>query len=199
MTTVRRLKASEFAGQLARDVAALRARLVEATHEAASTGAKIVAQNAPRAFGELADGVVPIELRGGAKIRSTAPHSAAAEVGSRPHMPPVEPLVRWVKLRGMQGLQKGARGAPRAVARMLRGREQVTVEGTEIKSGPNKGSIRFTRSRSSPIDAAEQVAWAIAMAIKKRGTRPTWFVRRSLPAIRAVLGAHVRAQLSRPL
>lgn len=149
MTTVRRLKASQFAEQFAKDVATIRSRLVEATHETASTGAKLVAQAAPRAFGELADGVVPIELRSGAKIRSSAPHSAAVEVGARPHMPPVVPLVRWARLRGMQD--------------------------------------------------PEQAGWAIAMAIKKRGTRPTWFVRRSLPLIRAVLGANVRARLSRPL
>ena len=199
MTTVRRLKASEFAEQFARDMATLRARLVTATHETASTGAKLVAQGAPRAFGEIADGVVDIPLASGAKVRSTAPHSAAVEVGSRPHMPPVAPLVRWVKLRGMQGLQKGAKGAPRAVARMLRGQEKLRVEGTEVTSGPNKGSIRFTQSRYSDVDAAEKVAWAIAMGIKRRGTKPTWFVRRSLPLIKAILGANVRAQLERPL
>jgi hypothetical protein len=180
-------------------MAAVRARLVAATHDAASTGALLVASNAPSAHGELADGVVSIDLRDGAKIRSTAPHSAAVEVGSRPHMPPVAPLVAWVKLRGMQGLERGSKGAPRAVARMLRAHEQVAVEGREIRSGPNKGSIRFARSRYMAVDAAEKVAWMIAMAIKKRGTKPTWFVRRSLPGIRAVLGACVRDQLSRPL
>lgn len=199
MTTVRRLKSSEFAEQFARDIAAIRTRLVAAAHETASTGAKLVAQGAPNAFGELADGIVPIELSNGAKIRSTAPHSAAVEVGSRPHMPPVAPLVRWVKLRGMQGLEKGAKGAPRAVARMLRGQEKTRVEGTEIRSGPNAGSIRFTQSRYSDVDAAEKVAWAIAMGIKRRGTKPTWFVRSYLPEIRAILGANVRAQLERPL
>lgn len=199
MTTVRRLKSSEFAEQFAKDMAVVRARLVTATHEAASTGAKLVAQGAPRAFGEIADGVVSIELTNGAKIRSTAPHSAAVEVGSRPHMPPILPLVRWVKLRGMQGLEKGAKGAPRAVARMLRGQEKLRVEGTEIKSGPDAGSIRFTQSRYSDVDAADRVAWAIAMGIKRRGTKPTWFVRRCLPEIRAILGANVRAQLERPL
>lgn len=178
MTAVRRVKASEFAEQFQKDMAALRARLVQATHETASTGAKLVAQNAPHAFGELADGVVPIELGSGAKIRSTAPHSAAVEVGSRPHMPPVKPLLAWVRLRGMQGLQNGAKGAPRAVAKMIRA----------------QGSRNAT-----PIDAAEQVAWAIAMGIKKRGTRPTWFVKSCLPEIKAILGANVRAQLERPL
>lgn len=199
MTTVRRVKASQFAEQLAKDVRELRLRLVYATHEAAGTGAKIVAQNAPRAHGELADGVFSIRLLQGAKVRSSAPHSAAVEVGARPHMPPLAPLVRWVKLRGMQGLQKGARGAPRAVARMLRAQERVRVEGEEIMRGPNRGSIRFVKSRYSPTDAAERVAWAIAMGIKRRGTKPTWFVRSSLPEIRAVLGACVRAQLARSL
>lgn len=199
MTTVRRVKASQFAEQFARDMAVLRGRLVEATHDAAATGAKLVAQDAPRAFGEIADGMVSFNRKGGATIRSTAPHSAPVEVGSRPHMPPVAPLVAWVKLRGMQGLERGAKGAPKVIARMLRGHEQVSYEGSEIKSGPNKGAVRFTKSTSTPVDAAERVAWAIAMGIKRRGTRPTWFVRKQLPAIKAILGASVRDRIYRPL
>lgn len=179
MPTARRLKLADLDAALAKDIGELRRRVVLAVHETAGTGAMVVRANAPRAFGELSDGIVG-QSRGdqGARIRSTAPHSAAVEVGSRPHMPPVGPLIAWVKLRGMQGLEKGSKGAPKAVARMIRG------QGSRI---------------AVPVDAAEQVAWAIAFAIKKRGTKPTWFMKRSLPEIRGILGANLKDWLSRPL
>lgn len=198
MTTVRRVKASQFAEQFQKDMDALRARLVVATHETAPTGAKLIAQDAPHAFGEIADGMVSVGLRSGAKIRSTAPHSAAVEVGSRPHFPPISPIEKWVKLRGMQGLESSSPKVSKFIARWIKS-ESVVYEGTEIKRGPNKGAIRIVKRKAAAIDLPRQIAIMICRAIAKRGTKPTWFVRKKLPMIKKILGAAVRAQLSRPL
>lgn len=62
----------------------------------------------PIAFRELIDSLHVLDAQNGtAFVIADAPHSEAVENGSRPHTPPLEPLVRWVQLRGMQGLTRG--------------------------------------------------------------------------------------------
>jgi len=46
------------------------------------------------------------------------------------------------------------------------------------------------------IDAPEQIAKAIQMAITKHGTKPHWFVQNSLPAIMELLDAEIRKNLT---
>lgn len=157
----------------------LQRRIVKATHKTASKGRRIVQANAPKAWGHLGDGVVSVNLPTGSQIIATAPHSAAVEVGSRPHMPPLGPIIAWVKLRGMQGLRRKASGAQKHIAGWIR------------SIGEEYGSVRD----ATPVDAPEQIAWAIAMAIKKRGTKPTWFVRNSVPAVVSLLDSTMKEML----
>lgn len=179
-TTVRRFPLRDLAKTLERDMKSLRQQIVKGVHKTASTGKLVAQANAPEAFGELRDGIIDIPGADGATIRSTAPYSEAVEVGSRPHMPPIAPILAWVRLRGMQGVH-GANtnmATPRAVASMIAGR----------------GS-----SRSTPSDAAERVAWAIALSIKKKGTRPEFFMQTSLPEVMRLLDTYLRDFLEQPL
>lgn len=108
----------------------------------------IIKENAPKAFFFLEDSVHDEDM----KTVVDAPHAAAVEVGSRPHTPPLDPLVAWVVLKI-----------------------------TQMGSG----------------EEARRIARAIQIKISKVGTRPHWFVRSSLPAIRLALdGQMYRAVFS---
>ncbi len=124
----------------------------------------------PVAFSELRDSIDPHAT--GVKIN--APHAAAIEVGSRPHFPPIEPLIAWVKLRGMQGLVDerssgripGGSAAPSAVAGMI---------GSMEKGG------------AVSVDAPRRIAFLIARSISKRGTKPHFYARDSIPTAERLL------------
>jgi hypothetical protein len=151
-------------------------RVHDAIKQTADLGRTIVYANAPVAFGVLRETVEDVETEKGAKIQATAPYAAAVEVGSRPHTPPLEPLIEWVKLRGAQGADvgPGAVGHPGSVAAAIR----ATGDGT-----------------STPIDAPEIIARRIQAAIAKNGTQPTWFMRKSLPDIFKLLDAYMKSFL----
>lgn len=124
------------------------------------------------AHGELRESV-HVE---GARIVVDAPHAAAVNNGSRPHMPPLAPLIEWVKLRGMQGL---------GTDRQLKNSPGNTT--ASAARGVAGMLAKHARGGSSDIDAPRKVAMAIAMAIAKRGTKPHHFIERAMPEIRAIL------------
>lgn len=174
MTQVRRVSSGGLAAAIRSDMAKLEGRVRVAIRRTADVGRLIPFGKAPVAFGELRDGLVSEDRIDGAAIVATAPHSAAVEQGSRPHMPPLAPILAWVRLRGFQGLNAapGAKGAPAVIA----GRIARRGNGT-----------------STPVDAAEKVARAIQHAIAKRGTRPHWFMRDSLPEVYGLLDAYMHS------
>jgi len=91
--------------KIARDHEARENRLDRAREKAASRGLSVVRRKIPVAFGGLEKSAHTSPAH---TIVVDAPHAAAIERGSRPHTPPLAPLVAWVKLRGMQGIN--ARG-----------------------------------------------------------------------------------------
>lgn len=100
--------------------AAVAAAIVEAAH----VGARFIQSKMPRDMGELRRSVqVHIAPPGStevARIDVEAPHAAFIEHGTRPHMPPLQPLVLWVlrhadKL-GLEGdVEKAAERVARAI------------------------------------------------------------------------------------
>lgn len=91
--------------KITRDLESREQRLDDARRRTADWGAQYVRRHMPVAFGDLRDSVHTGPFH---TIVADAPHAAAVERGSRPHWPPLAPLIDWVKLRGMQGLN--ARG-----------------------------------------------------------------------------------------
>ena len=183
MSKVRRVSLADLGATLKRDVQTLFLATREAARSTAAEGKGVVKEHAPEAFAHLRDGIVDIATSSGARIVSTAPHSAAVEVGSRPHMPPIEPILEWVRLRGTQGYDKNAATKKgRAQAKFVRAR--ISEQGTR---------------RAVPVDAALQVAWAIALKIKAEGTEPTWFAQASLREIAELLDGHVKRSLENAL
>jgi len=164
-----------------------RKRIRRAVNEAAdATAIYVQAYKIPVAFRELVDSLDVTEHGGlrqpSAKVKVTAPHAEAVEHGSRPHWVPIEPLIRWVRLRGMQGLRK-----------------------TKHLKAPFKGSSTHRQARSvaamirsmqsktgaTPVDAPTQIARAIQAAIAVRGTKPQKYMFRSVPFARDALMNHV--------
>ena len=163
-------------------------RVMRAVANTAKRGVKIVQENVPRAFGDLADSV----HTEGLAIVTSAPHAGAVNNGSRPHMVPLEPLTRWVKLRGMQGLQQGGRDQR---GRFLAGKAKLGPTtaahaarvATQLQSMETDGAL--------DVDAPEKIARAIQAAIAKNGTKPYAYAPKSLPAIVRTLDELVTAAL----
>ena len=170
-----------FARLFAQHQAEREKRIRGAMQKTAQAGVSIVKRAVPVAFGELRESV----HREGTKIVVDAPHAAPVETGSRPHWMPLAPLIKWVKLRGAQGL--------------LSRRERSRLPGTTTRAHAEGIASQFRameKGGALDADAPVQIARAIQRAIAKKGTRPHWFARTSLPAIRAELDAFVRRALN---
>jgi hypothetical protein len=173
MATVYEVKSLAELGRLfGRHQSARKRRVVGALRRVAARGVGIVKRKVPVAFGELRESVDSKSTPGGATVEADAPHAAAVEVGSRPHTPPLEPILAWVKLRAAQGLLTerqidrlpgtSTAGHARSMAAQMRGMEE-------------SGAIE--------VDAPRRIAFAIQQKIARAGTQPTWFMRQSLPEI----------------
>lgn len=154
-----------------------------------------IKKRTPKAFGELQNSVQAY-ARGsnGHPVTSVdAPHAGAVEIGSPPHKPNFERLLAWVKLRGMQGRNRGGlrRRFPKALGPTtpFQARRVASIfKSLEVRGRAGVG-------RHLPIDAPTQVAQAISKGIEAHGTRPHWYVRESLPDIRDILATEVRKGL----
>lgn len=169
MTTVTRVRSFEELRRVIKDDMRKKELAVAAAARAAARqGVAIMRSNVPVAFSELRDS---IRARGN-DIVADAPHAMAVNNGSRPHMPPIAPLIKWVKLRGMQGLarEKSRRRLPGPSTF----ESATTIAGMIASMGKNG---------ATPIDAAERIAWAIAINISKHGTKPHHFIEKTGPKI----------------
>jgi len=135
-------------GELGRD---LEQRTRAAARASARFGQAVLRENAPHAFGELADGIQVHATEDGASIALTAPHTIPVNDGSRPHTPPIEPLKDWVRLK------------------------LDLADEAEI----------------------ERVAFAIQHIIATEGTKPTFFIEKSMPAIDEYLEFAMRQVLQK--
>jgi len=194
---------AEFRRVFKRDMLKKAKELQKAVHATAKDGLEYIDNNTlPIAFGELRKSGHVETTAASAKIVFDAPHAAAVENGSRPHCPPLAPLLRWVKHRGMQGLaaykDPGARYGNfrrmglhgKGIARVKRLPGTTTAHhalniAAQINAMESKGEV--------PVDAAMQIARAIQMAIKARGTKPHFYARRAIPWIRDRLHARLQA------
>lgn len=144
-----------------------RSRIKKAVKKAAQRTAKHVKQNTvPVAFRELADSIVALD----SSVIADAPHADAVEVGSRPHVPPLGPLIAWVKLRGMQGL--------RQISRLKKLKGPTTLQQALSVAAMFK---RAERDGAVSLDTPEQIARAIQAAIARKGTKPHRYMMKAIP------------------
>lgn len=156
-----------------------RKRVIGAIRKAAVRGVKHVRENMPVAFGDLKGATRAVNHLDGAAVEVDAPHAGAVESGSRPHTPPLAPLIAWVKLRGMQGLK-----STRELGKL---KGTTTFSHARAVANQIRNHTLTDGSDAVAADAPEQIARAIQMAIKKHGTKPHWFMRNAEPFIIAFL------------
>ena len=181
MSTIHCASLAEFGEWFEADMKALESRAYAAIRETAREGVEIARENVPVAFGELTDSIHDAPLGDhGAQVLADAPHAEGVEIGTRPHYPPLEPLIAWVKLRGMQGITPG------------------TYRGTTTQSHAKSvaGRLRAMESGGSlDTDAPERIARAIQQAIGKRGTAPHWFMATTFDDVLVRLDINIKAAL----
>lgn len=178
---------AEFRRVYRRDMRALERRLGKALRKAAQKAAAHVRRNVPVAFSELRDSVHVV----GSRIIVDAPHAAAVEWGSRPHWAPLEPLVRWVKLRGFQGLQ--SEGQLKRLSGTTTFEHATRVAG-DLAASRRGGAVGAETSWTS-IDAPVEIARAIQLKIAVAGTKPQHYMAKAVPHARAFVGVEVEAAL----
>ena len=182
----------DAARAMARDGRARERRVRDAVKKAARTTARfIITDTVPKAFGELSNSIHVIDgPRGNADIVADAPHAGAVENGSRPHTPPLAPLIAWVKLRGMQGIT--------ATGRIKKNRdryglirnwrlEAARVIALSLKNKQRGGALS--------VDAPTEIARAIQQSIRLHGTKPHKFMYQGVHVAESSLDQYVNAAL----
>lgn len=159
--------------------------IAKAVQHAAKMSVPGVRARTPKAFGDLRDSThaeTSTNPSNPAKLVVSAPHAAAVEVGSRPHVVPIDELIAWVKLRGMQGLTRGGRqrSSSKGAATYDKTHGPTTREmarhvATELNKLEKGGAL--------DVDAPEQIARAIQAAIAQSGTRPHHYVEGSIHTV----------------
>lgn len=198
MATVVCKSFAEFRRVFKRDMLKKAKELQKAVHATAKDGLEYIQNNTiPVAFGELRDSG-HVETTGvTSKIIFDAPHAAAVENGSRPHCPPLAPLLRWVKHRGIdQGkLAAAARKGGMRITRKGFDRVRRLPGTTTVHHVMSLGQqIALMESKGTmPEDAAMQIARAIQAVIAKRGTMPHHYASNAIPWIRARLHARLKS------
>lgn len=149
--------------------------------EAALLGAEIVAEAVPHDQGILRSSVHAIRTGTGAEVVADAPHAGVIEGGSRPHLPPLQPLIDWVIRHANLFDLNRRRLRPLAMGPVRTARQQRTRDAAIAESA-----------------AAVGIAEAIQHKIALKGSEPTWFMKNSLPKMARALKAIVAEALKRP-
>jgi hypothetical protein len=178
--TTRVKSLGELRRVLKRDLKAKERAFDKARKRAARRAVAYVQKNMPVAFGETR---ATVHLKGFSVVVD-APWAAALERGSRPHWMPLEPLIKWVKLRGFQGLASAKSQARMPGTTTAAHAARVAGQLANADSGYSDGNDGFTTwshsSKRSDASGPVQVAKAIQLAIALKGTKPTWFMRDSV-------------------
>ncbi len=168
-----------FPAMLERDLKKLKAKIERGVKRAARKSVDGIRKRTPKAFGPLRESIHATEREGNvATIEVNAPHASAVEIGSMPHFVPIEPLIRWVKLRRLQGKRHSARmqASPKYA-------ERHGTSTAEMIHAVKREFKKLARSGLNEDEKVIEVAKAIQNAIAKAGTRPHWYVRGSLQTV----------------
>lgn len=192
MTVNVRCTLDELEARVAADMAQLQRDLEDAVNHTAHEAAEIIKTRVPVAFGDLQGSVHGEHM----KTVVDAPHAAAVEIGSRPHVPDMARLIAWVKLRGKQGINRHGRVRHPKQPTFKYGRGGGNTRNHALAVAHELKSMESSNG-SLDIDAPERVAQRISQAIQKGGTKPHWYVRSSLPTIRVALKTEIRKALGK--
>lgn len=184
MTTIHCSSMAEFKRRLRSDMRKRQKRIERALKRTAKHARHYIVQfTLPIAFRTLEKSIKIDRITGGWKVIATAPHAEAVELGSRPHYPPLAPLVAWVKLRGRQGLAGGRRRGTTTTLHARSMRKQLKAL--------EKGGVL-------DAEAPTDVARAIQHAIGKHGTKPHHYMLSALPEVVKRLDVEIKLAVEEP-
>jgi hypothetical protein len=188
-----------------KDCAARQLRVIGSVKKAARVTARVVATDvAPKAFGELADSIHVVDSANGSSVVCDAPHAEAVEVGSRPHMPPLEPIIKWVQLRGLRGVTKNGNfrrssswlGGAKTAGSAKASRSVASALYQHIGQGQKGLAAWHKQTKAGVVDPATvAVARAIQAAIAKGGTKPFRFMYAGITTAMVALDTFVKEAL----
>lgn len=112
-----------------------------------------------------------------AKVVNDAPHAGIVERGARPHP---------VSQAGQAAIYEWVRRHFRLVGR-----------GRNRKAIPGGKGVRGARARGETMadPRLKRITMAIVMKLRRRGQRPTYFVRDSIPRVRRAMDAEIKRRL----
>lgn len=159
-------------------------RVAGCGYEAAVLGAEVVARAAPVDVGTLKSSIHAHQTGPrSAEIRADAPHAGIVEVGSRPHTPPLGPLIEWVKRHGASFGQKR--------------RARISLRPARTAAAQRRRDAAIARNAAGDAEL-ERIARSIQRKIARHGTRPRWFMRNQLPKLRKILAILIRRRIRDP-
>lgn len=194
--TIRTFRSLEEAGRAIRaDMTSRDRRMHTAVRKTARQTRNWVARNMPRAFGELADSLDVQDSATGSAIIADAPHAAAVENGSRPHRPPLDPLIAWVRLRGLQGLTvHGHVRTDRWIQKRRNAPAKSVAQEIRTRLGRH-GAAQWRANAGTPAGEDDPVTLDIARriqhAISVNGTKPHKYMMAGIPIAREELAHFV--------
>ena len=113
-------------------------------------------------------------IKTGAIVEVTAPQAKFMEYGARPHMPPIEPIKEWVLRKRLKPKAQYGPKPPPMFGPVKPPKPKMPSSG--VKLGPElPKAMKAQRKREAE---ATQIAWAIAVNMKKVGIKPTHFFRK---------------------
>jgi hypothetical protein len=101
MPTIRVRSLGEFQRVLKRDLKAIEGKFQKAVRKAATRGARAVRKEAPEATGGLRQSIFAQHTDKTSTIAVASPIAEVILKGSRPHMPPVGAILKWVEAKGL--------------------------------------------------------------------------------------------------
>lgn len=159
------LDISQFGAELRGQPERVESAAGDAAFRAAMRSMPRVVKDTPSDTGRARAGWDVRRAEGGADLYNDAPHIGILEAGSRPHWPPLEPILRWV----------------------------VRVFGIDAED--NATSRRSYEDAEDVSDEAYGIAFAVQAKIARDGTEPHWMVRDNLPRMRKLLKEELEGRL----
>ncbi len=150
---------------------------------AAFAGAELLAKRAPKDTGILKSSIRAMATEDGARILLDAPHAAIVELGSRPHFPPLQPLIDWVRRQVSRGsIETSAKPSSKRSLRAPKALAGRKLHGAAL-AAHRQYVERYEAARANEAKYEEEIQ-AIARAIQRKigreGTKPTYVVRNSI-------------------
>jgi hypothetical protein len=134
-----------------------------------------------------------------ARVDNSAPHAGIVERGARPHMPPLEPILEWVKRHLRSFGFVGPHGAPR----WTKNWKQGPLKSAAASARRDAKRAAMMRDHLEAVadyeDEVLKLAEAIRWKIFKHGQKGLFIVRNSLDEIREIVNDEVTKAVARAL